>query len=1163
MSESWNIHRICPQPIKSEVSLVGTSLSDVSGVEVLGKPQGPNWAVALLLVALVVHLGSSLAGDHIGASIWEKHDLGSSMFTAVPELSWTSGQSFPRFEGSTVFPAIVASEAPPSFDAHWYAGSLYPADAPPRRARTVSTRIGIPSSAPKSDEFYYVLLSVWDSAGSYDQIGFSNSYGVWGLTYCWTSGLIGNPTYHYSPNAREMSTGVTYTFSITVEGGVAHYVAYDGTRQIWSLDARTGGEYLVLDDLFRGYYDYTDYEEVWQTSDLGGAPPFDFNFTNNYWVSVDNSSSSAEWTRWETSGTPLSVEVSIGGDDVFVDNPSPALTVSTTVTSSPAGLGFVRVDDVAVTTPKTYTWPIGSTHTLEAVSPVIGLNVQYSWRNWSNGGAQSHSYVVPAYSQAVTAYFNQSLYFADGFESGSFNGWSGTGASSGETVSATSLMSHHDSSSAVFATNGGGGYESAFCYENMTSGDLYARGYFYVSKSGIDSDNDCFYLIVFKSSAEGLAYAGWKMTSGGVRWCLTTRDRGSYFDVFSSTSPSVNRWYCVELHRERDGSNAMWVDGALVCSHAGDLGEIISEQFGLAELYGCGTTMVYCDCVKVADRHVGPESKPSIAFEDSYESGGFTTWSGTSLTTGASAAITGSPTHHGLHSADFGTNGGLGFEHSYSYETIAPSSDLYARGYFYVSQSGIVADDDHSYFILFKAGNNNVAYVGWRKSAGTVKWSMTLRNGAGYVDLYSSSESPSTGRWYSVELHWVKDPSNGYAQLWVDGLLACSSTSGDTTAYGDATQVQFGLAKAKGGSTTAYCDCAAINSSSLGPEGGRKVGSISISASTNPTSVKLGTNIIGSLTPERVGSTILIKYRFLGKSASWISSATVKTDKNSEYSYSWVPSMAAAYELQASWAGDDETLPAESPVTRVNCLPVQTHISLLTSSSSTMAGLEVNATGRLVDIYGGVLKNETIVLYYSLGRLSSWLPIASDRSDDSGNYSITWIPTGTGCFLLKAEWAGNETHSCAKSNVTVSSTSYRNQYVFTVESNSSISGQAFDEADQSLRFSVSGPNGTRGYARVTVAKILVAGPLNVGVFVDGVEKDFRTVSANDSYLLFFDYSHSVHRVVVDLDITVVPEFPESMVLPLLMVATLLGVLFSVKTLSAKREHKMMCYTSHQ
>jgi hypothetical protein len=209
--------------IKSEVSLVGAILSEVSGVEVLGKPQEPNWTVALLLIALMVHVGSSFARDCIGISIWERYDLASGMCAAVPELSWTSGESFPRFKGSTVFPAIVASEAPPSFDAHWYAGSIYPTDAPPRRARIVSTRIEVPSSSPKSDEFYYVLLSAWDSAGSYDQIGFSNSYGVWGLTYCWTSGLIGNPTYHYSPNARALSPGVTYTFSITVEGGVAHY----------------------------------------------------------------------------------------------------------------------------------------------------------------------------------------------------------------------------------------------------------------------------------------------------------------------------------------------------------------------------------------------------------------------------------------------------------------------------------------------------------------------------------------------------------------------------------------------------------------------------------------------------------------------------------------------------------------------------------------------------------------------------------------------------------------------------------------------------------------------------------------------------------------------------------------------------------------------------
>jgi hypothetical protein len=71
--------------------------------------------------------------------------------------------------------------------------------------------------------------------------------------------------------------------------------------------------------------------------------------------------------------------------------------------------------------------------------------------------------------------------FQDGFESGSSSEWNGTILGSGETATVTSTRYHHGSNSAMFTSNGGGGYENAYCYRNVTESELYARGYFYVS----------------------------------------------------------------------------------------------------------------------------------------------------------------------------------------------------------------------------------------------------------------------------------------------------------------------------------------------------------------------------------------------------------------------------------------------------------------------------------------------------------------------------------------------------------------------------------------------------------------------------------------------------------------------------------------------------------
>jgi hypothetical protein len=178
----------------------------------------------------------------------------------------------------------------------------------------------VPNSAPLSDEFYYVLLAAWDSAGSYDQIGFSNSYGTWGLTYSWTSGPPSNPTYHYSANAMALSVGATYTFIITTESGVTHFRAYQSSTQVWSLDASTGGNNLIIAGTYSGYHDYTDYEEIWYTHSSGGSPAFDFYFYDNYWVPLGGGKNDATWTTF-SSAAPSNVATIIDGNTVLVDNP--------------------------------------------------------------------------------------------------------------------------------------------------------------------------------------------------------------------------------------------------------------------------------------------------------------------------------------------------------------------------------------------------------------------------------------------------------------------------------------------------------------------------------------------------------------------------------------------------------------------------------------------------------------------------------------------------------------------------------------------------------------------------------------------------------------------------------------------------------------------------
>jgi len=113
-----------------------------------------------------------------------------------------------------------------------------------------------------------------------------------------------------------------------------------------------------------------------------------------------------------TPGTREWTTEAYGCEEVFtIIPPQPTVTVSApttvsiTITSSPVtGSGFVKVDNVAITTATIFTWTPASSHKLEALSPVPGLiGVQYVWTSWSDGGLQTHFYTVPGASATVTA----------------------------------------------------------------------------------------------------------------------------------------------------------------------------------------------------------------------------------------------------------------------------------------------------------------------------------------------------------------------------------------------------------------------------------------------------------------------------------------------------------------------------------------------------------------------------------------------------------------------------------------------------------------------------------------------------------------------------------------------------------------------------------------
>jgi hypothetical protein len=82
-----------------------------------------------------------------------------------------------------------------------------------------------------------------------------------------------------------------------------------------------------------------------------------------------------------------------------------AAQVPVTVQTSVAGLSFT-VDGTTYNSPQTFTWTIGSSHTIATTSPQAeAAGTRYAFSSWSDGGAMAHTVTVPAAPVTYTASF--------------------------------------------------------------------------------------------------------------------------------------------------------------------------------------------------------------------------------------------------------------------------------------------------------------------------------------------------------------------------------------------------------------------------------------------------------------------------------------------------------------------------------------------------------------------------------------------------------------------------------------------------------------------------------------------------------------------------------------------------------------------------------------
>lgn len=186
-------------------------------------------------------------------------------------------------------------------------------------------------------------------------------------------------------------------------------------------------------------------------------------------------------------------------------------------------------------------------------------------------------------------------------------------------------------------------------------------------------------------------------------------------------------------------------------------------------------------------------------FNNGFESGDFTAWTGT----GGSIDVVATPTHHGSYSARANADGEI------CYKTFTNSVGIYVRCYVRFSALTITSSQ-YSGFFGVTDGSSGTYIRAYHDGANVV---FQLRDEWGNSRTTDAVISLDT--WYCVEVFFDVAGSGKAFKLWIDGVLKINVT--DSKASGAGTYIWAGVQYSFTGDQR-YIDCVVVSDAYIGPE---------------------------------------------------------------------------------------------------------------------------------------------------------------------------------------------------------------------------------------------------------------------------------------------------------------------------------------------------------
>ncbi len=242
-----------------------------------------------------------------------------------------------------------------------------------------------------------------------------------------------------------------------------------------------------------------------------------------------------------------------------------------------------------------------------------------------------------------------------------------------------------------------------------------------------------------------------------------------------------------------------------------------------------------------------------------------------------------------------------------------------------------------------------------------------------------------------------------------------------------------------------------------------------------------------------------------------------------------VPIILAIY---ASGQGEVSIMPSLAPTN----LPTYSRVYLNPTIIDSSTG-KIQITGNLTSNSTGIPFADIAFSYRRSNESESDLhQFGSITTDSMGQFSIDWLPPSIGSYVINATYRGNSLFGPVFDGINILVSEIKgDKQVFSVESNSTVTGIVFDPQNSELNLSVTGQTNTIGFIDAHISKSLVGNISAVQAYIDGKQIEYAVTETEDCWILHFNYHHSTHNIVFNLSKAAasVPEIP-TIIIPLIM-----------------------------